>query len=101
MPRVKTSHVARATCAVAVICLYFLYETPWSASKPVVWRGGGAADVLNHVNMFIGTINGGGLLNLHRVKAVTNIFTGHAFPGASLPYGEKKRIHSGVPLRTS
>ena len=61
MPRVKTGHVARAACAVAVIALYCFYSKPWSSaspSKPGVWRGGGA-DVLDHVNMFIGTINGG------------------------------------------
>ncbi|KAH6672003.1 glycosyl hydrolase family 92-domain-containing protein [Halenospora varia] len=73
MPRIKHAQVARATCALALICLYSIYVTPWSpASKPGVQRGSGA-DVLNLVNMFIGTKNGG-----------------HAFPGASLPYGMAK-----------
>ncbi len=69
MPRVKHTHVVRATCALVVICLYFVYTNPWSSgSKPGVWRGGGAADVLNYVNMFIGTKNGGKLFNLGYIQ---------------------------------
>lgn len=76
MPRVKIGHVARATCAVAVICLYLLYEYPWSAGTSAlrekheqeVWHaGGGGADVLKNVNMFIGTINGGELMRRHEI----------------------------------
>ncbi|CZT06294.1 related to alpha-1,2-mannosidase subfamily [Rhynchosporium agropyri] len=79
MPRIRTSHIARAAGAVAVTCLYFLFENPGSPSlrSAVIWRGAGDKDkdVLNLVNMFIGTVNGG-----------------HAFPGASLPYGMAKAV---------
>lgn len=81
MPRIKHAQVARVTCALALICLYFIYVTPWSpASKPGVQRGSGA-DVLNLVNMFIGTKNGGDLLKIDQHTLRLQFLTRSCLPG--------------------
>jgi hypothetical protein len=81
MPRVKHAYVARATYALALICLYYLYATPWSpASNPGVRRRSGA-DVLDLVNVFIGTKNGGRLLKTDRYTMRLPSFTRSCLPG--------------------
>jgi hypothetical protein len=54
MPRVRT------VCALILVCIYFVYSTPWREGQGGFGRGyGGDEDVLKYVNMFIGTKNGG------------------------------------------
>src|SRR2546430_1969237 len=71
MARFKKLYIVRALVLFVVIYL-FLYL---SAPRPPSLATGRPPrrDVLEYVNLFIGTVNGG-----------------HAFPGASLPYGMAK-----------
>ncbi|RFU24048.1 hypothetical protein B7463_g12286, partial [Scytalidium lignicola] len=62
-------------CALATVFLYFTLINPWQSESGfgVDHTHVDALDRLRYVNMFIGTVNGG-----------------HAFPGATLPYGMAK-----------
>ncbi|KAH8811366.1 glycosyl hydrolase family 92-domain-containing protein [Xylogone sp. PMI_703] len=70
----RRTHVVRALCVLAAVFLYLTFVStwrPWSGFSVAHYAG--TLDRIPYVNMFIGTINGG-----------------HAFPGATLPYGMAK-----------
>jgi hypothetical protein len=45
-------------------------------------------DVFDYIDPLIGTINGGGYYSFN-IPTVTDMSTGHVFPGATLPFGER------------
>jgi hypothetical protein len=61
MPRFKLRRISRALYLLLVVCtLYYLTVELWSTNAGIDYgRADPAADVLEHVNMFIGTKNGG------------------------------------------
>jgi hypothetical protein len=79
----------RTICALAVICLYFMNFTPWRATSNHVYRLGDSSDILSYVNMFIGTKNGGRVFAPMKWQFADSSRLGHAFTGASLPYGRR------------
>ena len=61
MPRFKIRRTVRALCLLLVVCtFYYLTVEPWSTNTGIDYgRTAPVTDVLDHVNMFIGTKNGG------------------------------------------
>jgi len=61
MPRLKIRNTTRALCLLLVVyTLYYLTVEPWPTNAGIDYgRTDPATDILRHVNMFIGTKNGG------------------------------------------
>jgi hypothetical protein len=62
MPRFKIWNVVRALCLLVVVyTVYYIRVERWSSNAGLDYggRAGPAANILDHVNMFIGTKNGG------------------------------------------
>lgn len=62
MPRFKTRSVVRAFYLLVVVyTVYYIRVERWSSNTGLEYGGHGrpAPNVLDHVNMFIGTKNGG------------------------------------------
>jgi hypothetical protein len=92
MPRFKIRNVVRALYFLIVVyTVYYIRVERWSSNTGLEYGGhaGPAINILDHVNMFIGTKNGGEARSIDHRRGIysRSIHVGHAFPGASLPYG--------------